>query len=342
MTQRQLVEAALSFGGPERIPIGFQYGDAWVDSAEGGTEAERDELRALIAAHPMELDDLMYDATAPAGTEPPRELLAGEYMDEWGSIWRASAVVSHPLDDWKALDSYQFPDPLAPYHFAGVDAVRAADSIRVLFGRVYSTLFERYRFLRGYEASLVDPYLEPERCRELIERIAAYQSSLVAQWLERGADVIVFGDDYGMQDRLFMAPEMWRRFYRPPLEMLFDQARAGGAQVGIHADGNITEILPDLVGMGLKLLNPVQKYALDLEWVGETFGGKLCFHSGVNHQVTMPRATPEEVVAEVDWLIRTLSSPRGGFIAARGQVVTPDIPLRNGLAMYRAFVEFRW
>jgi uroporphyrinogen decarboxylase len=342
MAQRETVEAALDFGTPGRIPIGFIYGDSWVDSAEGGTEAERQELRELILAHPEDLDDVGYDMMDHGLHEPPFELGPGQYMDEWGCVWSANAVISHPLADWDALETYQFPDPWAPYHFAGVDTMRAQAPERFLIGRAYSTLFERYRFLRGYEASLTDPYLEPERSGALLDRIAEFQAAIVEQWLTRGADLIAFGDDYGMQDRLFMAPEVWRREYGARLASLFDQARAGGARIGLHADGNVEEILPDLVAMGLALLNPVQKYAMDIAMVGERYGGRLCFHSGVNHQVTMPRGTPEEVRAEAEWLVRTLSRPEGGFIASRGHVLTPDIPLRNALAMYRAFVEFRW
>jgi len=263
-------------------------------------------------------------------------------MDEWGCIWRENAVVYHPLADWKALDSYEFPDPRAGYHFEAVDALLAQDPGRFLMGRVYSTLFERYRFLRGYEASLIDPYVDRERFRELLGRIAQFQSVMVSQWLERKADVISFGDDYGMQDRLFMAPEVWRREYKPLLAELFGQAKAGGAKVYLHADGNIEEILDDLVEIGLDMLNPVQKYAMDVERIGRRYGGRLCFHAGVNHQVTMPQGTPQQVREEAEWLIRTLGRPEGGFIAARGHVLTRDIPVRNAVAMYRAYVEFKW
>ena len=106
-----------------------------------------------------------------------------------------------------------------------------------------------------------------------------------------------FGDDYGAQKGLLFAPRTWRRsFIKPRLARLFAPFREAGLPlILMHSDGQIQQILPDLVEIGLTALNPVQPEVLDHIWLRENFGGKLAFYGGISTQTVLPHGTPDEV-----------------------------------------------
>ncbi len=89
-------------------------------------------------------------------------------------------------------------------------------------------------------------------------------------------DAVYFSDDWGCQRGLLMNPEHWRRFYRSSYKRMFERVRSGGAHVWMHLCGNITAILPDLIDIGLNVLNPVQPQAMDVRQLSREFGGKVC------------------------------------------------------------------
>lgn len=88
-----------------------------------------------------------------------------------------------------------------------------------------------------------------------------------------------------------MNPDHWRRFYKPSYERMFGRVRSGGAHVWMHLCGNVTAILPDLIDIGLNVLNPVQPQAMDVGHLSREFGGKVCFNDGVLYDL---QDDPEE------------------------------------------------
>jgi uroporphyrinogen decarboxylase len=107
----------------------------------------------------------------------------------------------------------------------------------------------------------------------------------------------------------------------------------------MHLCGDITTILPDLIDIGLNVLNPVQPQAMDVRFLGREFGGKVCFNGGVDVQGTLIRGTPSDVRNEVHELVRLFGSHNGGYIGATSHSIMPETPLDNVIAMYEAFLE---
>jgi len=116
-----------------------------------------------------------------------------------------------------------------------------------------------------------------------------------------------------------------------------DMAHDAGLEVFLHCDGGIRPIIPDLIELGINILNPIQPgcAGMDPKELKRDFGDKLCFHGAVDTQTTLPFGTREDVVAEVRERIEVLGKG-GGYILAPVHTVEPDVPIENVLAVYEA------
>ena len=124
---------------------------------------------------------------------------------------------------------------------------------------------------------------------------------------------------------------------------MIDLAHEAGAYVFHHDDGNVTRILPELVELGIDLLNPIQWRAdgMDRDGLKRQFGGRIVFHGAVDNQYTLPFGTVEEVRQEVRDNLRILGEG-GGYILAPCHNIQPITPLENILAMYETAYEEGW
>jgi len=137
-----------------------------------------------------------------------------------------------------------------------------------------------------------------------------------------------------------MEPEDWRRFYKPSHTRMFDRIRSGGVHVWMHLCGDVTAILPDLIEIGLDVLNPVQPQAMDVGRLAREFGGHVCFNGGVDVQGTLICGSPDDVKEEVHRLVDLFGRFDGGYIGGTSHSIMPETPLANVIALYEAFVEY--
>ena len=151
-----------------------------------------------------------------------------------------------------------------------------------------------------------------------------------------GLDMLYFYDDVATQQSLLLSAEMWRRVIRPRHARLIELARGRGLSVMYHSDGAIAPLLPDLIAMGVDVINPVQADAagMDPAALKESFGDKLSFHGGIDIVRTLPRGTAADVEAEVAARRRVLGAG-GGYVMASCHHIQAGTPLANVLAMYR-------
>jgi uroporphyrinogen decarboxylase len=128
---------------------------------------------------------------------------------------------------------------------------------------------------------------------------------------------------------------MFREFIAPYLKRMIDVCHAGGLKFMAHSCGAIRPIIPDLVAMGVDVLDPIQVTAAGMEpaELKRDFGGRLAFHGGISTQTTLPFGTPEEVRQAVRDRIATLGAG-GGYILASSHDISADTPPENILAMY--------
>jgi uroporphyrinogen decarboxylase len=284
------------------------------------------------------------DHMAWAGFGGPRGFVAddpgpGLYRSEFGTVWARAPrdlsvgdwgeMVAHPLHE-PSLCGYEFPDGAAPGRADGIPAVRAQypDHFLVVGG---PGLFESAWALCGFEGYLGHLVGEPTFVAELTQRLADFSCAVVAQAAGMGVDGIRFGDDWGFQDRLMVRPEVWRRLFKEAYRRIFSAARSLGIIVMMHSCGNITEILPDLIEVGVQVVHPLQPEAMDVALCRREFGRDVTFWGGLGSQSTIPLGTPEDVRREVRDRLELFRD--GGYILAPAGAVPAEAPVENVVAI---------
>ena len=337
MTSRELVYATIECDAPERLVYAIHIDKALF--ADRFSPEQMAELDRRVKRVPR---DFVEVSLTPERVELHRldEHGGRHFLDEWGVEWtgRMPRVVGHPLGSgWDLLDGYTAPGP--PDAVCIEKAQRTAEEARgasaYVLGSVWFTLFERMWFLRGFENLLVDAHVYPGEFERLRQMVVEFQLSKIRALGEIGVDGIYFSDDWGTQDGLIISPEDWRRFYRPAYERLFRAAHEAADHVWMHQCGNVAALVPEFVELGLDVLNPIQPRALDVEWLGREWRGRLCFCGGIDVQHTLPFGTPNDVRREIEYLIRTLSAPSGGgYIPEHSHTIGPETPFENLIAMF--------
>jgi uroporphyrinogen decarboxylase len=287
--------------------------------------------------------------------DPFEAYVAGEgpqhtFMDEWGVVWRRSAyyydMIGFPMIEAKSLEDlerYRFPDPRDPGRVRGLgERCRAAREagFAVTFDPLAGGILEMASSIRGHSNFYMDMATNPEFAEELLDRITDFFEAFYEEVLNAAGefiDIVLFGDDYGMQSGLIISPQLWRMMIKPRLRRLIQKIKGlANVRYQHHSCGAIAPILPDLVEIGVDILNPLQPSAkgMDLAQIKLTYGDALVMHGAIDQQSTLPHGTPLQVQQEVETRLRDLA-PGGGYIAAVSPNIQADVPPENILALYR-------
>ena len=340
MTRKEIVKRALAFQPTPIVPYNLDF-----------TRAVREKLRDHFKTD--DIDEtignyfLQINVSSNAGAEVNRvagglmETLGRDrFRDEFGVVWDKSAgddigVPENkiiPLPDVACLAA---PDPLDPRRWAGFEKVAATKGDRYLLAVFSSPLFQRCWFLCGMSEFLMYLASEPEFVEALLDRLKAFAIAIAKECARRGADGLMFYDDYGQQSGTLFSPRMFRRFFKPRLAEIFTAARAKGLDVFLHSCGDVRAILEDIREAGAQAFNPFQPEVMDAREVAEQFRGRLAFYGGVSTQRTLPFGTPDDVKREVRERI-ALFKDQGGYILAPAHAIQRDVPLNNILAFLDA------
>ena len=239
-------------------------------------------------------------------------------------------------------ETYPLPDYESPSRYEGVE-----ETVRAWRDRGYAVryiqgfgTFDYSWLIRGYEPFLADLATEEEAALRLMDRVSDAIASVLKHMAAHGADIVGFGEDVGTQKALIVSPDCWRRQFKPRFKKIVDAAKNANPAVLFfyHSDGQIREIIPDLIEIGVDILNPIQPECMDPAEIKETFGDRLALWGGVGTQTVMPFGTPEEVRACVRRLFRA-AGRGGGFVCAPSHVLEPEVPWENVEAFVAACQE---
>lgn len=273
-----------------------------------------------------------------------KEVAPGEFEDHFGVRFRRTgpnsgvSPVDPPIKKANQLNDIEFPDPTDDRLFSPLESRELADD-RFSLAVKYAGLFERAYFLRGMDNLYMDFYRNPEFVEELLDRILGYLLSIVNRMLEYDVDGVMIGEDWGGQDKLLFNPKTWRKFIKPRVEKLYAKIKASGLPVFLHSCGNIESIIPDLIEIGVNVINPLQVLAMNPFEIKEKYGDKVAFFGGVSTQI-LPFSTPAEVKDMVKKTLEKMSRG-GGYILAPDQEIQRDVPLENIFAFIEAAKEYR-
>ncbi len=368
MNSRQRVLAAINHQEPDRVPLdlGGSRPAAMYETV----------YRSLMAHYDYEVDpgtvfnhrgevvpcderllrQLGIDLRRVRLNDPDRRLDyfadANNYFDEWGIRWQKEGPFWSPVGNPLAgatladLDAYPWPNPLDEGRFRGVreQALRLQETEYAVVASqpvpAYG-VFTTANLMRGMAQFMVDLAVDPEFADALMQRILDFHLAIYKQFLELVGDccqIVVTSDDLGTQQSMLISPNMYRDLVKPLQAQLFSAVRAGTpARIFYHSCGAISPVIPDLIEMGVEILNPVQPLAegMDSATLKANWGEQLTFHGGIDQQQCMTSGSVADVEAEVAKRLRLLG-PGGGYIMAVVHNIMPDTPVENVLALFDA------
>jgi uroporphyrinogen decarboxylase len=263
--------------------------------------------------------------------------------DVFGVVWDRSVdkdigVVCELALPAPTLAGYTFPDPLSPRFFEDFPTrvEQFPDRLRVF--QIGFSLYERAWTMRGMENLMMDFLDHPAFVHQLLNRIGDYNIAQVERALQLGdIDAVHFGDDWGSQRGLQMGPRLWREFIYPVLKRMYASVRAAGKYVSIHSCGDVDELFPELIDIGLNCFNPFQPEVMDVYALLARYRGRLAFHGGLSTQRMLPYGSVADVQAETRRLLT--AGRQGGYIFAPAHAVESDVPLENMLAFIDVLFE---
>jgi uroporphyrinogen decarboxylase len=378
LTPRDRVRTALDHAEPDRVPIvvgasnatgmkmqpyrglanllGLPVEERYIyDWPELGTANPSEAVLERLGTDVRPVFDAIPAATQRRNRNRPAH---APCIDDWGSgqvevdegHWYPGV---HPLREAETLDAieaYPWPDMDDPSRVAHVraEAARLAAEGRFAIMATPWLLFplERAFATQGMETFLGNLALEPEFAEALLRRIAGLCTQLMGHFLRElgdDVDIIKIGDDLGTEESLLMSPAMYRRILKPIHAEYIAFIRAQTkARVFFHTDGDVTDLVDDLVEIGVDILNPIQTSSgrmADIAALKRRHGTHLSFCGAIDTKRVLPYGTPADVRAEVRRVIETLA-PGGGYLLAAVHTIMDEVPPENILAMVDAAMEY--
>jgi uroporphyrinogen decarboxylase len=217
-------------------------------------------------------------------------------------------------------------------------------AIIALFG---GNLLETGQMVYRNDGFLLMLAAEPDRADAFLDRLVEHHLAALEDFLRAvGAhvDIVLFGDDLGMQTGPQISPAMYERFFKPRHARMWRRAKElCDVVVLLHCCGGVRPLLPHLIEAGLDAYNPVQTSCKGMEPAGlkRDFGSRLTFWGGgCDTQHVLPRGTPAEVREHVRARMEVWK-PGGGFVFQQVHNILADVPPENVIAMFEAVAETR-
>ena len=339
MSSKERVLAAIARENPDRTPRDF-----W---------AEPPTLNRLFAylGHSDEerlLRELGVDIRHLNALQPPeREISSGVYQNFWGERYvykptpwgRMREDISGALAGARSLAELEsFLWPTVDYfdYSELKEQCRRYENYALMYG--FADVWQRPALVRGWEGMFLDMVENPDWVHFLCRKFTDFyleDYTRAAEISEGRVDIFLLISDLGSQKGPLISLAMFREFIAPYLKAMIELIHSFGAFVLFHSCGAIRPFIPDLISLGVDVLDPIQPTGPDMtpESLKADFGGQLTFHGGIDMQQLLPNGTPEQVRREAQRYCDILGSS-GGYILAPAHLFQPDVPPENILACY--------
>ena len=326
-TSKELVRKAIEFKNPERVPYNFDSNRTPPIAEKYGEDFEWVFARVDPDFKPR-IDNAEY------------------YEDEYGIVYRRSGATfgeacEHPLADIAAVDRYQLPDFTTPARYEEMDRIVRDRPDKYIMGKFPHFLFQRQLDFFGFENLMVNLMVEREAVERFTDLMTESCLRAVDAFADRGADGMIAIEDLGLQDRMIIAPDLWREIYKPRMRKIVEKCHARKMHYIIHCCGGILNVIEDFIEMGVDVLQIDQQDNMGIDELARRYAGRICFFCPTDIQTTLPVGTPEQIEAKAKQLIRAFGSKGGGFMAKTyPQPEAIAIPEANTKAMCEAFRKY--
>jgi uroporphyrinogen decarboxylase len=354
MTSYERVMMALSHRAPDRPPINYS-----------ATPEMNDKLKAYLGIDDQEtlLQFLGVDIRYVEGRYVgPSHLsgaasIAAQGTDFLGIVWKPVSYESGTYNELafsplahvktvKEVEEYPWPSP------DWFDMSHLKEEIRRINEKQRHAIlffaggaFETPWYMRGLARFLTDLVECPDIAEAISRRAAQFYKERAMRAIEASdgqIDIIGSGGDIGTQRGMMLSPALWRKHIKPYSAQLIKPFKEVGCKTFYHSCGSIVPVIPDLIEMGLDILDPIQPKAVGMDpaTLKREFGERLSFHGGLDVQELLPFGTPGQVATETARLIGILGA-KGGYIVSSAHRIQPDTPVENVLALFKTAAEYK-
>jgi uroporphyrinogen decarboxylase len=352
MNPRERVLTALNRKEPDRVPMEFSLCPSQMERFRKETGADSPSeyfgfgIRGVGISGTKQKNDF---------SEYTKDYPPGARVDEWGIGWIRTPSsyhfehILHPLKDAKTVEEikeYPFPDVDAEYRYEGLeervsqlkDAGYAVSASAMAVG---GTVFWPPYKLRSMEQLLIDFMINPEIADAMLDAVTDRMEVMAGRYAEAGVEILRLADDLGTQLAPIISLKIFRKYIKPRLARVIKAAVDVNPHILIffHSDGHIQEFIPDLIEIGLDVLNPVQPECMDPAEIKRKYGDHIAFWGTLGTQTTLPFGTVDEVRQVVKERIETVGKG-GGLLIAPTHLVEPEVPWENIMAFVEAVEEF--
>lgn len=348
MNSRERVLKAFKIlpGKPDRIPVQFEMCRQLYDhfGKERGipvtyTENLYEDVTYRISANELRVamgSDVVVTGASVSDSFKIEKNENGHWYNEYKMLMRQGdiyvEVMEYPLAHAQTkadIDAYSFPEIDAPGRYRDVEAlVKKYHDEYLVFGDIEVTVFSLAHQLVGMEKLLIDMMMEAEYVIPLFEACAEFQTQIGLRLIEKGVDAIWFGDDFGTQQSLIMAPETFCDQLKPFYTKMIERFKAAKPDIIpiLHCDGAVAELLDDIREIGFEVFNPVQPgvpghLPKDMK---SGFGDKFAFWGAIDQQDLLPNGTDEELEKDIIEKISILGEG-GGYMISPAHIIQNDV-----------------
>lgn len=372
MTPRERVLATLDHKTPDRIVT--ELGSTNCTSIAKKTYSQVKKLLGIQSEDRLLMEDFQISLVdesvleflgtdtrgVPAHQCFPKQIISErEFIDHFGIHFKMPDnelyydMVAHPLQnmaDLEEIRDYQWPDPIVPDAVKGcrerAQKLKSENRYAIVGDIVDSGIFEPAHYLRGFQNFLTDMLSDEDIVHYLMEHMLQFQCARQEQYLNEVGeylDIVFVGDDLASAQSLLMSPTLYRELIKPYQKRYFDFIKSHTkAKLMYHSCGSIVPLIPDLIEIGVDILNPIQVNAskMDTKILKAEYGSQLCFCGAIDTSQVLPHGSIDDVRREVARRVEDLGPE--GYILTAVHDIQADVPAQNVVAMYRAAKEFEF
>lgn len=353
MNSKERVKNAVEHIKPDRTPLDGWFTNAVMDKLKIrlGLSDDEDVLEKLgidfrpVVMEPAEdfgsdakwMDFVINKSSFSVSDYIGKPVEKNVFEDEWGIRIQKNedgfnwGYSRHPLSDLD-LKKLKIPDLSSPGRMDNAKAKIKRFKDKFVYAGV-STSFRRSWLLTGFSRFLEALLLDRPYVNGLLEKLVEFEIQEVKMYVDAGVDMIELLGDLGSETSLFLSPKLWREIFKPGMKAVIDSAKGKNVYFFMHTDGNIKDIIPDLIEIGLNILNPIQPECMDPVEIKKFFGDKLTLHGSMSLQRTLSFGKPQDAADEAKDRIEKCGY-NGGLILAPSNALTDNIPVDNIIAFY--------
>ncbi len=280
-----------------------------------------------------------------------------ERSDEAGTIFWSTTLFEgdssqygtqrkYPLEhasSIKDIEAYQWPDPDKFQYEKAVKLAEKYEDIYALRGPFWMPIFCKACDLFGMEEAMVKMMTESAVFEAAVRSITDITVEVYRKFFDRcgdKVDIFQLGDDFATQRGMMISPAKWREFIKPQLSRLIEVGKSLNKIIWFHSCGDVTDVLPDLIDIGIDVWETVQLHTLPISpsKLKSEYGRHITFFGGINTQ-TLPFSTPAAIELEVKQCVEVLGK-NGGYICGPDHTINADVPPENVIALFKAAREY--